>query len=525
MRTTSDRERAIQHPLVSGGGGRRLIRVTPLPEFRERLPESVPLPTAAEVLSGFDAVFQFSSDLLGDFAASWISYSDIEVPYLDGVLTESLDDRLRDVIYAGAAGTIVPARHYTFANDAFIVQPHSPRFRFLSDVTPDRAKFEWQLDFFLRRKETIESFTRRRGVEPETYVPGMPPGAGGGTGVSEEGWGPMGLVEQMISLGSGRLFVYASPVVATDEESLAIQIKLDHSDWVIHIESSESLLADLLALGATNLHSRIVDSVYSEFLHIAPVSGYGVMLSPVISLKPSPPLDESEFGSLRDRSLSVQSKVMPGNMPFSQVFCVGINFADTAAGDIEAAQPFVSSGNYGVAVSEEIVCSIVRSRWESAEHSFRSTIDDLEYTVSADGESHSGIGRAEVTGRFHSLDEVSLDPGPDESLPNSLRLTGEYEITLQKLILEDGSELLPEELDGDFGTPVSQPFALHILPFSAPPEPVSSAAIVDFLNQLGAHLLYSMYFPFPNRGVVLDRLAGSVHSASGVVVMNGCARH
>lgn len=522
-------EAIIQDPLVTGGGGRRWTVFVPNNEFSAVLPGSTPLPAVADVLSGFDAVFQFSADLLGSYAASKISISDYEIDYREYVLSETARDGLLDTIVGredGDVATALPTAtmtlyDYEYQSEAYVVRLRSPNFQFLEDAALDRAKFSWQFDLLLRRKETIESFTLRRGmIEP---VSGGPPGASGPTGVSTEGWGPNHLVEQYIPLGSGVLKVYATPVVVADVETLSLGVKLDHSDWVINVDSSESLVSELLDLEETQIRTGITDLVYDRFLKIWDKSGFGVALTPVLSFKPNPPLDESVLGDPTDRRLTVSQKVTDGNLPFSQVFCIGINTGE-GTGDIEAVQPFTASGNYAVAMSEEIVTSVVRSRWESAQHSLSSAIEDIEYTISAEGESFSGVGCAEVRANFQIPDEVNFDTGPDESLPNSLRLAGEYELRMDKLILEDGTRLLPDQLDGDFSAPLSQPYALHILPFWAPSEPIAASAITDFFARLGAHLLRSVYFPFPNGGLTLARLAGSLHSPSGVIIMNGSAR-
>jgi hypothetical protein len=481
------------------------------------MPHFIPLPAAGEVLCGFDAVFQFSSGLLGEFAASRIGTPEFEVAYRNDILTDTIRDGLGEAIHGGVDSGIFQAPalvSYDFESKAFLLRLHARSFRFLENASPDRAEFTWSIEVSLKRVETAASFARRRGFS--STGPGF-------SGVSTEAKGPPEPVEEIIPLGSGVLTVYASPEVVADTPSMAVRAKLDHSDWVINVVSDEPLIAELLDLAPANIHSTMVDYVYRRFVAIAAVSGAGIALTPVLSFRPSPPLDDSAFGAPDSRTLTVRHKVMPANNPQTQVICIGINIGQSS-GDIEAVPPFVGSGNYAAAMSEEIVRLVVQSRWDSAERSVRSLIEDIDYTVSVEGDTYSGIGSAYVLATFTDLDVITLDPGPDESMPNTLRLSGDYEIQMQHLIMEDGTVVPASRLEGDFTTPVSQPHTLHILPFSAPADPGSTSAMADFLNRLGAHLLRSIYLPFPNGGLVLERLAGSVHSPSGVIAMNGTAR-
>lgn len=527
MRERQHTQAMIQDPVATGSVTGRRIRVGTTAHAELRLPGATPLPAVEDVLCGFDFLFQASADFLGRYAGEVIGTPEVEIAYRAHALSDLARAGIASAI-SGGGGDYGTARvrlfDYDYQNVAYRVRLHSPALRFLEDVPRERARFTWRFDLSLHRVETEESFTRRRGMEPPRDVPGGPPGMSDmGGGVSTEGWGPMGLAEETVPLGSGHLEVLADPVVISDPETLSVRAKLDPASWVITAGSAETLVTELLDLDETEISTRITDQVYSSFIKTGAVCGRGIILTPVVSLRPREPLDDTAFGPVSGRRLEVRQKVVPGNLPFAQVFCI-CGSTGSESGDLDAVPPFTGSGNYALAAAEDLVAAIVQSRWESARRSMQTTIEDLDYTVTADGESYSGIGSADVQVSFATLDDVRLDPGPDEAMPNSLRLQGEYEIRLIRLILEDGTEVPPTSLDGDFTTPAIEPFVLHVLPFSAPADSDGGPVSSDFMNQLGAHLLGSVYLPFPNGGVRLARLAGGVHSPSGVVVMNGSAQ-
>ena len=513
----------VAHPMLSGGlarsGRSYTVHDVTFGVFGMGTHEATPVPDVSEILCGFDAIYQLQVSELADVLPWEARYFDVLMEYEPALLDEATRDAIDDIVHAPGTAS---DPDYEFQNESFTVRFHSVSVRLGRD-DPMIATVKWRMNLILNQIETVESFTERRGLIPPDDPSGLPPGASGPRGVDPEGWGPMELVTQDINLATGRAELTANCTVGVDPDSYVMQAYISEEGSSIVLQSDSSLFTDLLdnelLEWRSYLEQRIKERLFSLWF-TSTISGSAAAVTPRISFAGS--LTAGDLGGEID-GFAVSHKVMDGNTRFTEVLSLCVSTG--SSGDLDEVRPFVGGRNFAFALSNDLTRAIVVSRWPDLDRSFTSTVGDVEYDLSDGEDRYTGIGSARLRVTLQTLTEAGLDVGPDEEYVDSLRLTGDHTIELLRFILEDGSELSPGDLEGDFDTPQSVPFSLFVFPFSPDPEPEVSNETKDFISGLTGELLYSIYYPFPNGGIQLDEYSGSAHSAAGLVLIKANANY
>ena len=516
-------EGMVAHPVLSGGLARSsrayTVHDVTFGEFGMRDFAGAPVPEISAVLCGFDAIYQMQVTTLSEAlpwrAREFSTLIDYELALMDEATRDAIDDILH------APGTVTDT-DYSFENESFTVRFHSITLG-LGREEPLTATVKWRMSLILNQVETLESFTARRGLIPPDDPSGLPPGAHGRRGVDPEGWGPMERVRQDINLATGRAELRGDCVIGVDSGSYSMQGYINGEDCTIELQSGDSLFAGLLDNPSMDWRSylelRIEEKLFSLW-GTSTISGRAAAVTPRISFAGS--LTSADLGDEFD-AFEVSHRVMDGNTRFSEVLSLCVSTG--SSGDLDDVRAFTGNRNFAFALSSDLIRTIVVSRWPDLDRSFVSTVGDVEYDLSDGEERYTGIGSARLRVTLEDLSEAGLDVGPGEEFTDSLRLVGDHSIELLRFILEDGTELSPADLEGDFDSPQSVPYTLHVFPFSADPEPEVSNETKDFISGLTGELLLSIYYPFPGGGVMLDDYSGSVHSASGLILVKANAEY
>jgi hypothetical protein len=515
-------ETLVANPLV---GGALLIE--------ERIEDALalPVPATEDIPAGFDAIFQFRSDLLSTYLGHNFQNNLVTtfmiIEYDATGLSQAVKSEIYNRISAAYAGrsssaTVVitiggePQRQPVPGGadvDAYIfrITVHNPR------VTL-RVNAQGQFDTRVRWTVKVEVGVPAGPGTTGTGTPNVPftPAFGTVSATSTPATNvvfPTEIPPPTSSSGQNIEFIFLTSGEAVTDANIElgqvaalyqVWARLDFSGTGINVRSAGDDLFQSLLNQQIN---DVVVSILSPLLtnpevNITPLMSLGGMLHPNEQLQ--------GLGNFHADHVSTF-----GNVSRQQVLSICVNVGPgQPAGDLGLVRPFVANENFAYYVSEPIIRTVIYSRWLRDTPKVLETIIPVEM---ADQNDPAIIrhGQARVRASFDVPLEIILAP-TDPTLPDAIRLAGFYQ--LQLLELWDYQNQQVQDL-GELGNPVVNPYAIRIYLFGG----LTSNAQGDagqFLDEIARSLLPAIYRP-TTREIQFRRVRGVTSQPVGGVFLHG----
>jgi hypothetical protein len=210
-----------------------------------------------------------------------------------------------------------------------------------------------------------------------------------------------------------------------------------------------------------------------------------IQLVPTVSLVGRNQAVVTEFGRL-DVSLGAV-----GKHP-SDALAVCLDAMPGASGTVASVQQFIGSQDYGVLSDAYVVERVFNFHWRRG--GFKRS---YSYSQMArfDNQGTPVDGRIEGSVVLTSLDSVSLET-ESNTRSDYITLRGEAALTIQKITLEDGTEIGPSD-EPALGRPQTQPWASYTQP-SLIDKPIADPELRDFQLSLSIDGYRALACPLAN---------------------------
>jgi hypothetical protein len=489
------------------------------------------VPATEDIPAGFDAMFQFRSDLLSTYLGRNVrnnlitSFTVIEYDAtgLSQAVKSEIYNRFRAALVARSSSpTVVITIGAEPQSQPQPTVPDVDSYLFRITVLNPRItlRVNAQGQFDTRVRWTVEVAVGIP-VGPGTTAPGTPTvpftpslGTVPVTGTSETGvnlppdnpppTSSTGQNIEFIFLTSGEALTDANVELGQLAALFQVWARLDFSGTSINVRSAgDDLFQNLLNQQINDAVVYVLSPLLTNpEVNITPLMSLGGMLRPNEQLP--------GVGNFRVDHVSTF-----GNVSRQQVLSICVNIGPgQQAGNLDLVRPFVANENFAYYVSEPIIQAVIYSRW------LRDTPKVLETMIPvemADQNDPAIIrhGRARVRASFDVPLEIVLAP-TDPTLPDAIRIAGFYQ--LQLLELWDYQNQPVQDL-GELGNPVVNPYVIRIYLFGG----LTSSAQGDagqFLDEIARSLLPSIYRP-TTQEIQFRRVRGTTSQAVSGVFLHG----
>jgi hypothetical protein len=555
---------SLRHNLLSGTGNQGLQRnlsdrlmSTPFVSNPRTLLSGAPLPSLEEIPAGFDAIFQFRSDLLGQYLSRNITTTlgelNTEIDYDKSSLPQPIWNELRCRILAAHSRGTTGSTSLTLPN---VLDPtvellgealdNSPTVPLIITVEESREPRTPKITFDLGQQPANDTEVRWR-IMVEVLVPKA--SSTTATGTPEMPGGPslglttdtfVGLEEvripppsiafptmqvERIRISWGEAVTSARLHLSTLAPTFQVSAQLDFANanivanplddyfrcagtgTVVINPENPSASRPLTLFGALLDHdNQLLDAIRAAFGPL--VAASTVNITPRMALGGGNTLQG--LGNFHARAVATQ-----GNTLLGQVLslCVDVGNID---GDLGLVRPFVADQNYGYYVSEPLVQAAMLSRWASV--SPREQIFPNVDVPLIDNRGDEHIGQATIRVRFLTLTQVQIGVASGSSF-DPISLTGTYEVELQKLLDHEGNDITNTDAIRPLIKPETLGYQIYLFPF----QTQSSQDIPSrLLRTIGHTLLQPLYFPVVGgEGQFRMQLYGRTSDALDAVFIRG----
>lgn len=490
-----------------------------------------PLPVLHEIPAGFDAIFQFRSDLLEQYlrrnVANTVGNLQTGIDYDVTNLSQPVWNEIKRRILNALLGREGGSTSYTLPNlldpglsneevleaylDSLTTLPlritvNTPKIAFdLANQPVDDVEVCWRITVEVLVPEFSGTTSTGTGTPTGTSF-GLTTNTSVGLGIPTiptSGTLFPTVEFTSILLTWGEAVTSARHGLDTLASKYQVTARLDFSNTVIQanplddyftvpgpvvIEPDTGAASNMINLfGALLDHdNQLLDAIHAAFaplvatsvVNITPPMALGGLLWPQENLQ--------GLGNFQTRAVVTQ-----GNLDLvTQVLSICINVGNGGAqGDLGLVRPFVADQNYAYYVSESIVRAVMVSRWARPLPSKQYVFTNVDVPI-IDEDGNEVIGQATIGVRFLNLFQVTIVPRLGSPV-DPIELTGDYEIELRELWY-NRKDISDEDQIRPLKTPQVLDFALHLFPFQTQSSANQPAVL---LQAIGLNLLYPLYYP------------------------------
>jgi hypothetical protein len=493
--------------------------------------QAVPLPPVSEIPAGFDAIYQFRSDLLDEHLAGHVgqtigvlaSFFEVEADLLTAEIRAEI---ARRVLAATSASIFLDpttgagvARGATFDVERYALRVAVERPRILLLPVPVAYRLEpiepgvrWTVRVDIGVPAPAPGPSTGVTVPPDTGVDvdlglgaGSPGGAvattpGGPTGGGSPGGATTGSTLRYVPLTGGSAVTAARLERGEHALRYSVWARLLLADSDAALESDDAVFRALLPHGlAPAIDEAMAPLASHPDAQVTPAMSIGGLLRRA-----------EQLGDIQTFRASMVA--LPGHTAAFQVLALCLNLGPAAeTGDPKLVGPFVGDRTYGYFASLKVIRSVLALRWARTDTPKTLVADVPVLLILEDGAEISATARA----RFTFLDRPTIDLAPGEwGVPDAIRLMGNYEIEL--LELRQAGEVVRGRQLGDLRGPEVHPCAIRIHPFEERTLPGGPGSA--FLDDIGRRLMQPLYRPTA-QSVRIRRLAGETSQAVGAFVL------
>jgi hypothetical protein len=526
-----------------------------------KTPFALPVPLLREIPAGFDAIFQFRSDLLGQFLYRSVVASAGQLQTFVDYDWTGLPERVKDEIIqrilsalgleggttlggtegtaainirlspgpGGSTGTLIlpdllnpgvnleeflralPSLSLVISAHSPAIlfdlgQPRSPAIRDLGELAPGRVVVRWRInvDILFPDPHAISAL----GLTPKG--PGQLEVGLAGNGEITIPTTPAGPPpsppHKRIVLTYGEALTTAQLDLTVRTTKYQAQAWLDFSDTPTKVHKrNDELFGDLLSHDdqlLTGIQAAFAPLISNPEANITPRIALGGVLR-----------SGEELPGINNFRASL--KATQGNDSRSVLsICINVGPAE-GEGDPDLVRPFLADQNFAYYVSELIIRGVIFSRWKRLSSALKTTETDVEVPLT-DDDGNEDTGLARVSFSFKQLSEVLVGFVPG-GLVDVLELRGDHEIKLVALNYK-GKDVSNEDAIKPLKNPHVLDFVMHIYPFGG--RDIPTAPGTGFLQTIGTHLLEALYRPTTDASIQLQ-VWGHASSALHAMFIRG----